>query len=642
MKYHKIVWQIIVKNIKLIYRARVSSLIILLGPLIIVGIIGAAFNTQGLHSITVAYYQKENSTVINDILGNLKSRDYNVESYDTLEGCIDSVKTSNSHICIQFPDKIDPSVTTKGNEITFYIDYSRINLAMVIWESMSHKVSKKGEELSIGFVQSLLDMLSTTSDQLSVSKQSLEEMAAGATNLSAMLSSYAARTQNASFDISGFDFEQVDDSLNQTESLIKQFKKELNDSQAMVDNTSALVEIRKKESLGLIGNLSVSVNSTEAFIDEAIADLEFLYNNTCNNGSTLPFDGCNNLESTLNDIYTQKANLLMYKGLIENAETEINSLGIAELAMISDRINSSQSLIGDAEKNIGEFKSGIASANASYASAQEQLDQFEADKALAVLELVSAQMLLEENVGKIQNMSTAIDELNVRLQNVTSIRTETLLKPIKTILKPVTAQKSAFDFLFPSLLTLVVMFVAILLSSTTILNERASRAHFRNYLTPVLDPIFVIGAVLSNLFIVLLQSGILSIIAYIFFKISITSDLLGLIMSLSLVSSVFILLGVIIGFLFNSEETATIASITISIILFFFSSLVVPIEQMVPSLAFFASKSPFVLGEAIFRKILIFNAGIMSAGYEIMMMSIYFVVLFVAAVFAQKLTKNKL
>ena len=49
---------IIVKNIRLLLRSKSSSLIVILGPLLLVLLVGAAFNTATVYGIKVSVYSE--------------------------------------------------------------------------------------------------------------------------------------------------------------------------------------------------------------------------------------------------------------------------------------------------------------------------------------------------------------------------------------------------------------------------------------------------------------------------------------------------------------------------------------------------------------------------------------------------------
>ncbi len=69
----------------------------------------------------------------------------------------------------------------------------------------------------------------------------------------------------------------------------------------------------------------------------------------------------------------------------------------------------------------------------------------------------------------------------------------------------------------------------------------------------------------------------------------------------------FILIGMTIGYLFSSQETAILAALFIISGSLFFSNTVLPLETISQYVKWIVALNPFVLGESILKKILIFG-----------------------------------
>src|SRR3989344_6802632 len=132
---------IIKKNIKLILRSRSSSLIIILGPLLVILLLGVAFNTSSLHGLKVGVYSPSYSDLSNSIVTQLKDDQFDVVKIDNEETCVGDVKNGEVHVCTILPP--DLKVESGDRNIIFYADFSRINLVGIVIESVSTKVSAK-------------------------------------------------------------------------------------------------------------------------------------------------------------------------------------------------------------------------------------------------------------------------------------------------------------------------------------------------------------------------------------------------------------------------------------------------------------------------------------------------------------------
>ena len=67
---------LILKNFRLLIRSRTSALIILLGPLLIIFLIGTAFNTTGLHNIRIATYADTYNEISEGLIDDLEKNDF--------------------------------------------------------------------------------------------------------------------------------------------------------------------------------------------------------------------------------------------------------------------------------------------------------------------------------------------------------------------------------------------------------------------------------------------------------------------------------------------------------------------------------------------------------------------------------------
>mgnify|MGYP001597431376 CR=1 FL=1 len=612
MNILKVIWEIMLKNFRIIYRAKTSSLIILLGPLLIVAIIGAAFNTTGLQAITIAYTSEEENQIVSDILARLKDKDYTVISYNDIEKCKDSVKTSKAHVCIKFPKGLESAFESSSTTVEFYLDISRVNLAMGIWQAMSTKVGQKSDELSFGFIQQLLETLGKATKQMDEGKKTLNDLVTGAKQLDASIIELTKQIETGLTEGTT----KVNTAISEAEAALTTFKIKVTEAQSFIENLN--IEDQKEASLGYIDEISTGLSGTQSLIDDMISETGAIKATFCQNPATA---GCSDIDGLLLDLQNEKNAISNYQSILTSTKAGIENFGTSELSTVTSDLTTTYGLLEDFENDLKLLATDV--------NALDITDELKT-------KLGEAQTVLKSNLESVENMSANLDELSKELSEATSIETKQVLQPIKTILKPVSAEKSAFDFLFPSLITLVIMFIAILLSSTTILNEKKSYAYFRNQITPIYGAVFTIGIALSNLVIVMIQTLVLLLIATIFFSINVISNIPSLLLTLILVSLLFVMVGTLIGYVFKSAETSTIASITLSVVLLFFSSLVVPIEKMTATLAFFASKSPFVLSETIFRKIFIFETGLGSSILEVIILTSYVVILTILAILAQK------
>ena len=257
-------------------------------------------------------------------------------------------------------------------------------------------------------------------------------------------------------------------------------------------------------------------------------------------------------------------------------------------------------------------------------------------------EIGSINQTLEKNINTIDGIHQSISSILDNLKDFKYASPNAIVNPIDTRINPLTQNKTYLDYTFSALLVLIVMFMSILLSSTIVMTEKESSAFFRNNIAPVKNIIFNISTYLTNLIVVFFQLMVLLIVAYFGFNVNILSVAPSIVISIMLVASIFVCLGMMIGYLFTTEETATLGAISVSCILLLFSSTLIPIESLAPSVARFAQYSPFVLGEALTRKMIVFGKGFSLNDIEVYLLLIELIVAGIFVSIATRINKRRI
>ncbi|MDD5649486.1 MAG: ABC transporter permease [Candidatus Nanoarchaeia archaeon] len=250
---------------------------------------------------------------------------------------------------------------------------------------------------------------------------------------------------------------------------------------------------------------------------------------------------------------------------------------------------------------------------------------------------------LNQNKDSISSVSSAVDGVINTVSSLSVNEATDIVSPIKTKIEPITIKESHINYLFPTLLVLVIMFVSILLASTLLINEKATFAYFRNFITPTSSFKFLIGNFLTNWLITIFEVLVIIIFSaiFIFTENPIMTSVLSLLV-LAIGSIVFILLGMIIGYLFRSGETANLAAISISSLFLFFSNTILPLETLPTYIKSIVLFNPFVIIEGMLKKIMLFNSTLADQGWNFLILLAYIMVFGLIAYIANESTKRRL
>ncbi len=509
--FFSVLWNIIKKNIKLISRSKTSSLIVILGPLIIIALVGAAYNTSNIYDIRIGVYSGKYTDLANSIVDGLGGQQFSIMKFGSKEECINSLKFAQVHVCVVIPDDLEIGI---DEPLNFHVDQSRVNLVWIIIDAVTSKLSSKSSEISLQLTSSIIGTLRDAGDKLNENKDNLDNVN-----------------------------EVNQEILNNLESTGKELSTVDPDLVKAID----LGKISQKLEDSISEN-----NLSKSSFNEVFKTITNIKNNTEILGK--------NLE-------------LVTKGTVEN---------------------------------INNVKSNI-----------------------------------ESNINSVNELKVLLSGINTNINTVTGTSAETVVAPIKTHITPIVAEKTHLSFIFPTLIVLIIMLISLLLSSWLVISEKTNSAFFRNFITPVKDGMFLLGHFITNVYILTLQLVIIFGVAFLFFKGSLIQVLGSLIIALIFIVSIFVLVGIFIGYIFKSEETAMLATISIASLFLFFSSTILPLETLPESLKRVADFNPFVVSEGILKKIMLFKSGLVGVYEHIMVLVVYILVIGILAYGAQKFSKTR-
>lgn len=569
---------IIKKNFKLLLRSRTSALIVILGPLLIILLAGIAFNTSKSYSLNIGTYAPSNNALIESFIERLTDKQFAVRQFETENSCIDAIKKGTIHTCIVFPKDLDFENPSIENEIDFHVDYSKINLVWIILDIVSSKISSRSRELSVNLTTVILDKLDRT-------KQELQ-------NDLIVIDALAAENKN------------VNDKVSEVKASLSSMQLSFNKNDLKVDEIAAkTAELANKANL--LANYSLqSIATTQELVDDVDNAAGMMDANATGKGI---------LVSSANDAQTA----------ITGLSSSIDDISKLVLSYDSDL----NSLISVMQASSDNLQARLDKAVSLKSSASGKLDAIK-----AILDKASSELSAVKN--SVRNIIANIESTKVK-------DAQSIVSPVKTKISPVTPETSNLNYVFPSLIVLVIMFISILLSSTLVMMEKMSRAYFRNFVTPTRDTTFIFSAYLTNMLILILQLVIILAISTIFLREIVLLGLLKSLPLLLLITTIFTFIGICIGYLFNSEETSTLASISVGAMMIFLSNLILPLESMPDYVRQIAAYNPFVISEIVLRKLMVFNSPFIVIKNEIGML-VAFVALFIGlALGAQQLMKYR-
>ena len=552
--------ELVKKNLKNLIRAKASSLVVILGPLLIIFLAGLAFDNSNLYKVKIGVYRPDVTDITTTFLDQLREQ-FKVVEYDSEARCIDAIKNTDVNTCMVFSGNFTVGKPSQ-NEIAFHVDYSRINLVWTILQVMTEKVSERTLQASKNLTKILLDTLEYAHQRIGDQR----EIVIALTTQNDLLDK---NTQDMMAELSDIDLTFDDkafplEELTKSKTQVKQW----------VDNALALSDKGLSKSTSFIDAANALVKGSSA-------------------GGQIKDQLLVNFQKSVDDIAKIKAELATTKNLTLNSFNEFSG----RLDAVANGISNTKNRLQEADTS-------------------RQLS-------LRVLDAINT--LLDKSLLSILEVQQAMNDIDNRISAIEIKDPQAITQPIVTTIKPLVKEKTYLNYLFPVLIVLVIMFTALLITPTLILLDKHSPASFRTYMTPVRDASYVLSNFITSFILLFMQTIIILAIASVFFSGQIIANVPEAILLLLIINSLFILIGMIIGYIFNSEETATLAAVSIGAIFLFISDVIIPIESMPEVFSYIASFNPYVLASSLLRRTLLFDSSLLAMINDIAIMLGYIV-----------------
>jgi len=207
-------------------------------------------------------------------------------------------------------------------------------------------------------------------------------------------------------------------------------------------------------------------------------------------------------------------------------------------------------------------------------------------------------------------LTSDIDRTGLVIGEVIARSPRVIAAPIKLDRIPVFRNRSYLDFLMPGIVSIVLMFISFLLASITIVQERSKKTLIRTLLTPLSLGMFLFEKTAALIIIAFIQGIIMIIVAFVFYGILIPPDQLAQLFLIILVyAAAFIGIGMALATLAESENTAMLLTLVLSIPMLFLSGVFFPFETMPELMILLGNALPITMGIRALETVLIYQKG---------------------------------
>lgn len=333
---------------------------------------------------------------------------------------------------------------------------------------------------------------------------------------------------------------------------------------------------------------------------------------------------------------------------IEIAKDKVadSNLTGSEKTIIGASLSEADELLGDVKAAVGGTGEGsigdlISELQVDLDIIKEKLSKAAAGVETSTSSLSSASAGLQEVNAALGALETTLTEVKVTLEGQAVTEAGTIVSPLVTKIERVAKEGTYLNYSFSTLLVLVIMFASLLLGTILVMMEKNSPAFLRNYFLPVRKATFVVSIYLTTLALVLVQIFILLGIS-LFFIPEALAVAPQIILILFVAASAFTFLGMVLGYVFLSEETGILASLSLGSLFLFLSGAVLPLETISPALREATAFNPFVLAEKLVREVFIFRTPLSASLVDLLILISYAALLFLLILIVETFLHQRL
>ncbi|MCX6708012.1 MAG: ABC transporter permease [Candidatus Woesearchaeota archaeon] len=623
------------KNFKVIFRNFSSLLMLVLGPLLLILLIGFAFSGTGLHDIKIGVYSEDFQS-LEPLLQNMTELGQ-VVKYPSIERCLYDLSIEKNHVCMKFSKGFmqqslnenassnqssngsSASSSIPGGEVYLYYDNTRPKLSDAMVNSINKFIGARSEEISLVSAKTILDNIQSLVFFLKSKEQDITSLKQEASGIRQSLVERKAKLV------------ELNNTFKPKYLRIKEFQKSADSQFTKLDSSysrmnhdySTYYSRLSKTRSDLVGIRDILNLNSQFLVRYSNGTYDLVYGPESLAGS---IDNGNGMLYRLSDFNSTMSDgrLTLTRGR-ETASINLSHNDYLALS-IAQTISGIDLLANDSN----DF---FSSATSIYKDLNNTKTQFN----LIVQDLDDVNSMIDSEMNNTDIYISKIDLGVSRIDNVTADLTkdlgslealdpglaEQLVAPISKFFEPIMKKLDNITLLFPTLLAIVIIFIAMLFANNVALSEINSRAYFRNLIAPVSSMIYTSGIVITSFIVVIFQVFVLLAVAQFRFGIDIFSYLGPVLLVSAVLILLFIFVGMIIAYLFKSEQASILATTFLAIAFLMFSDVVVPLEAMPKLASFFAALNPMIISQAIFKKIILFHLPFSAWASEFYILAIY-------------------
>ena len=623
---------IIRKNLLMLARSKVSTIVILLGPLLLVVLLGMGVQSRFLH-VQIGYHLPEDSAVFTGILEQFSEQNFEYRSFHSSEDCINSVKRGYMHMCILFDQ----------NQTDIYVDVSKTNLAYAILQMVSERFDESSQQISTEIMRDVFSRFYRASQVMENKSQAVQSMQQEIGTIPLRLQEIQEGLGRFSIDMKEvqfeYDFSEKRDEIDEYRDLAdEQYvlnKERLRNISEEIEESKASLLEKKRQRDQYLEEIEYQMDvygcDAKSYIDispyiEEDRPIEFgVHDPTCS------------------ALYTTKVQLLVNtRDIDENIEMleEMEEMVADAREDLEEYRDILDDAFDEAEEEIEKGRAVYATTTQVFSSIRQKLHDIEAFRKDMSVELEMISGMLDSSIVWMQDMEDTLGTLSEDFASMQNHTISAIIDPLSTSVHPTHYTENRLQHFFPSLLIMILSFTCILLTGLITVREKNSKAFFRNSIMPLKRRTLLLGALLSVAFVALVQAAIIYALSRFVFSVGGLEDIVGISLVVVFGCVLFNLIGILVGILMHSEESTVLTGIILSLLLFVFSGMVVPLENLTNLIYGATQANPFVLMEGFLKNVMVYNIPLFNETIVIYVVEVFLLAVVSLLLFEKRKSSN--
>lgn len=600
-------FSVVKKDLKVYIRHRKTLMLIFIAPVLIMVLIGSVFSGAsegGVRDVKlgVGGGSEQGKKIIEELNS---SRMFIIIDENTTDPAVieEGVRKGRYSAGIFIPED-------ETQSLKLFLDNSRVQIAPVILTAFVSTTEKMSYELTFGFISKLWKNLKQMEEELKPLKE-------GVVMINRSIVGLNSDTKKALSSMDEIDVESLNGSISRMKNSLGQMRTDLLQSAEDINAT-------RQELRDLDGNVSSIQNDTaelrddlklvvdnidaaDASMQDVQTQLHLTYNLTCSFDPSI--QQCVSMALAIRQLRDTRALMLERTGRIRALHNNLVTIS-QKSAELHEKLKKTDIKLQKMQESISNYTSELSNINENITSMESAVISLKNVKNQSAVVSSNMEKLAAEMINSSSALTSDIDRTGLFIGEVIARSPAVIAAPIKLDREPVFKGRSYLDFLMPGIISIVLMFISFLLASITIVQERSKKTLIRTLLTPLSLGMFLFEKTAALIIISFLQGIILIVVAFVFYGILIPTDqLVSLFLVILVYAAAFIGIGMALATLAESENTAMLLTLVLSIPMLFLSGVFFPFETMPELMILLGNALPITMGIRALETVLIYQKG---------------------------------